>query len=160
MAAQWKYFNQNELFTVKEKCPIQKFLLKSSLLITDYSSIFFDFGYINKPIIYAHFDYDEYRKNQFPQGYFNYEIDGFGPICYNIECIIKNIVIQIDNNCQLNNFYFKRTKKFFRYFDDQNNYRTFYSIINSTNKKDSNNSFLSNYFFLFLPFFLLVIKNI
>ena len=157
-AAQWKYFNQNEIFMVKKNCPIQKMLLKSSLLITDYSSIFFDFVYIKKPIIYIHFDYEEYRKNHYPQGYFNYDIDGFGPVCYKIECVIKNIMKAIDNNCQLNNFYLKRTQKFFRYFDDQNNNRTFYSIFNGINENNNKNFFLYKYFFLFFIFLLFLIK--
>ena len=42
------------------------------MLITDYSSIFFDFGYLNKPVIYSHFDYNEYRANHFRKGYFDY----------------------------------------------------------------------------------------
>ena len=47
---QWSHFNQNELFEIKKVCDTQELVVKSSLLITDYSSIFFDFGYMEKPI--------------------------------------------------------------------------------------------------------------
>ena len=128
-SAQWKYFNQNELFRVKEKCFIPKILAKASLLITDYSSIFFDFGYIEKPIIYTQFDYEEYRHNHFYIGYFDYKKDGFGPICYDLECTIKIIIYEIKNKCQLKNSYLIRIKRFFMFFDEQNCYRTFNGIL-------------------------------
>ena len=132
-AKQWEYFNENTIFTVKEKCNHQEILVESSLLITDYSSIFFDFGYMLKPTIFIQFDYEEYRNNQYPKGYFDYEKDGFGPICNGIECIVKEIISNIENKCELKKIYFKRIKKFFKYFDDANCYRTYNAIKNSKN---------------------------
>ena len=43
----------------------QQLLQDSALLITDYSSVFFDFAYMRKPVVFFHFDYDEYRNCQF-----------------------------------------------------------------------------------------------
>jgi len=74
-------FEKNDVFEIKESCDYQELIKESSLLITDYSSIFFDFAYLKKPVIYTHFDYNEYRENHVPEGYFNYKNDGFGPIC-------------------------------------------------------------------------------
>ena len=45
-SSQWIDFNQNEFFSVNEHCNYQELLLTGSLLITDYSSIFFDFAYL------------------------------------------------------------------------------------------------------------------
>lgn len=132
-AKQWEYFNENSIFTVKEKCNQQEILAESSLLITDYSSIFFDFGYMLKPTIFIQFDYDEYRNNQYPKGYFDYEKDGFGPICNGIQCTIKEIISNIENKCELKKIYFKRIKRFFKYFDNANSYRTYAAIKNSKN---------------------------
>ena len=42
------------------KTDIQKVLKESSILITDYSSVFMDFAYMKKPIFFYQFDYDEY----------------------------------------------------------------------------------------------------
>ena len=128
-SAQWKYFKQNDIFEVKEKCFIQNLLTKASLLITDYSSIFFDFGYIEKPIIYTQFDYEEYRQKHFHQGYFDYKSDGFGPICYDLECTINKIIYEIKNRCQLKKYYLTRIKRFFMFFDEKNCYRTFIGIL-------------------------------
>ena len=78
--AQFIDFTSNEVFEIKEFCDYQNLIMEASLLITDYSSIFFDFGYLEKPVIYTHFDYETYRLEDYPEGYFNYKKDGFGPI--------------------------------------------------------------------------------
>ena len=99
-----------------------------------YSSIFFDFAYLKKPIIYTHFDYIEYRKKHFPKGYFDYEKDGFGKICYNLKCTIDEIKYEINNKMILQKLYTMRIKRFFKYFDELNCNRTYISIIEHNNK--------------------------
>ena len=61
-----------------------------------YEGIAFDFAYMNKPLIYYHFDYHEYRKKQHPEGYFKYENDGFGPIVETKEKLCEYIDEIID----------------------------------------------------------------
>ena len=152
--AQKRYFIDNNIEQIKEICNNQKILLKTSLLITDYSSVFFDFGFIEKPILYIHFDYDEYRRNHFPEGYFNYKKDGFGPVCYDSKCLIKNVEYQLKNKCKLKKIYSKKIKQFFRYIDDKNSMRVFKGII-----KYKNYIFKKTYYFsskIFLILFLVV----
>ena len=86
-------FSRNKLFQIKKICNNQELFAKASLLITDYSNIFLDFGYLNKPIIYSQIDYKEYKSDHFLEGYFNYDKEGFGPVCYNLKCIISNIIL-------------------------------------------------------------------
>ena len=135
---QWIDFKQNKKFYVNEVCDFQKLILKSSLLVTDYSSIFFDFSYLKKPIIYAHFDYEEYRNNHFPKGYFDYKKHGFGPVCLDLNSTITNIIIKIKNNCSLEIKYLKRIKRFFKYEDDKNCERLFTALLNVKNKNYNN----------------------
>ena len=132
-SAQYIDFKKNGLFSVKRKCNYQKNILKASLLVTDYSSIFFDFAFLRKPVIYAHFDYEEYRMNHYQKGYFDYEKDGFGSIAHDLKSTVDKIIKEIRNNCLLRKKYFKRINKFFTYFDDHNNDRLYMEIIN--NKK-------------------------
>ena len=129
-ASQYKYFNENNIFKIKERCNQQELFVKASLLVTDYSSIFFDFGYISKPVIYTQFDYEEYRNSQFQKGYFDYKNNGFGEICYDMECTIKSIISEIENKCVLRKYYKKRIKKFFQYHDNNNCDRVFMEIMN------------------------------
>ena len=158
--SQWIDFNQNEIFSVIENCEYRNLFMESSLLITDYSSIFFDFGYLKKPIIYAHFDYEEYRKNHFQKGYFDYNSDGFGPVCKDILCTIKEIIYEIKNNCVLKSEYARRIKKFFLFSDKNNNERIFKEITNNKTNKPKKNIiwFYSDFIFLFLFFIYKIIK--
>ena len=134
-AAQSVDFIKNQIFVIKDICNYQELLIEGSLLITDYSSVFFDFGYIKKPIIYTHFDYEEYRSNDFQEGYFNYQRDGFGPICNDINCTINNIIKLINNNCLIDDKYLKRINSFFTFKDSHNSDRLYEEIIKRRNKK-------------------------
>ena len=128
---QWKDFKNNSKFSIIKSFEHKNLLLKSSLLITDYSSVFFDFSYMKKPIIYSHFDYEQYRNLQHQKGYFDYLLDGFGPVCTNLDDCIDKIIKEILNGCKLKYKYLKRIKKFFTFFDNHNNDRIYKAIRNS-----------------------------
>ena len=158
-SAQWVDFNQNNIFSVLDKCDYQKLLLESSLLITDYSSIFFDFAYLRKPIIYSHFDYEEYRDNHYQKGYFDYRTDGFGPICKHINCTVDEIIFEIKNNCNLTKKYLRRINKFFTFSDDNNSKRIFDIIRRNEAKEIKSSKYpLFIIFFIILLSFLLKFK--
>ena len=148
-SAQWIDFNQNDYFSVKNKCNYQKFLLEGSLLITDYSSIFFDFGYLRKPIIYSHFDYEEYRNTHYKEGYFDYRIDGFGPVCQDINCTVNEIIYEIENNCTVRKKYIRKIEKFFAFSDD-NNCERVYNEITKKNNQNIKSYSKENLFFIFM----------
>ena len=154
--SQWIDFNKNSIFSISHYCDYPKVLLESSLLITDYSSIFFDFGYIKKPVIYTHFDYEDYRNTHYQKGYFDYKKNGFGPICNNIQCTVSEIIIEIQNNCKLKKKYLKRIKRFFIFFDQNNSQRIFYEILKSKHKKNKNGINL----LLVISYFTILIKVI
>ena len=82
---------------VSIKDDIQEYFNKCDLMITDYSSVAFDFAYLKKPVIYFQFDYARYRKEQLQEGYYNYRKDGFGPVvddvggvCDSINRVLRN----------------------------------------------------------------------
>ena len=135
---QWKDFKNNSVFSIKKSFHYQNLLINSSLLITDYSSIFFDFSYIKKPIIYTHFDYEKYRNLHYQKGYFDYQLNGFGPVCIDLENCIETIVNTIKSGCKLEIKYLKRIKKFFRFFDNHNNDRIYNAIRNPSYNDDIN----------------------
>lgn len=103
---------------------IQEALRDSYILVTDYSSVFMDFAYMHKPVIYFQFDYNEYRKKQLQQGYFDYKRNGFGPIVTN-----QNAVIDAIKNCKAKSVtYNKRIDAFFGN-QDSNNCKRIYDIL-------------------------------
>lgn len=59
---------------------VQTLLMESALLVTDFSSIQFDFAYMQKPEIYYQFDEAQYWGTHHDRGYFDYRKDGFGPV--------------------------------------------------------------------------------
>lgn len=107
---------------------IQDLLKQASILITDYSSVYFDFAYMNKPVIYYQFDYKEYREKQLPEGYFDYERDGFGPVCQNERNVINELESYIKECFQQKSDYLKRHQDFFS-IKDKNNCERIYEFI-------------------------------
>lgn len=93
---------------------IQDLLKDSQLLITDYSSVYMDFAYMKKPIIYFQFDYEEYRKKQYQEGYFDYYRDGFGPVVSNKKELIESTKVYM--KIGLEDKYLKRINNFFENF--------------------------------------------
>ena len=110
------------------KYDVQDLLINSCLLITDYSSVFFDYAYMEKPVIYYQFDYKDFRKGHYEEGYFSYKNDGFGPIVSEEENIIKNIKLNINNRFKLEQKYIKKILIYFP-IKDKNNCQRIYEEI-------------------------------
>lgn len=119
--------NNIKIVDNKEK-DIQDLLKVSALLVTDYSSVFMDFGYMNKPIIYYQFDEKEFREKHLQKGYFDYRKDGFGEVITEEKEISKKIIELINNNYQDLNEYETRRLDFFEVRDTNNCKRTYEKI--------------------------------
>lgn len=125
------YFSTNsELITIAKakEYDVQDLLMESAYLITDYSSVYFDFAYMGKSMAYYQFDYEKYRKGQYQEGYFSYIKDGFGPVLYQEENLIKEIEIAIENNFKNPEKYESRIQDFFTFKDNCNCERTYQAI--------------------------------
>ncbi|KAA6225252.1 glycosyltransferase [Campylobacter sp. LR185c] len=84
----------------------QALLKRAKLMITDYSSISFEMAYLNKPVIYYQFDKKEnFNNHTYQQGYFNYEKNGFGPVVYDLQSLLKELELLSKND-------FKPDKKY------------------------------------------------
>ncbi len=101
----------------------------TSLLITDYSSIVFDYAYARVASIYAQFDMKSfYSGHSYTRGYFDYEKDGFGPVCYDYETTVEAILDALKRDCELDDKYRKRIESFFDYYDGKNRQRIMEAI--------------------------------
>ncbi|MBC9825901.1 CDP-glycerol glycerophosphotransferase family protein [Carnobacterium inhibens] len=70
--------NQKDIYNFSVKEDISELYLVSDLLITDYSSVFFDYANLKKPMLFYAYDYEHYRDNL--RGfYFDIENDSPGP---------------------------------------------------------------------------------
>lgn len=113
----------------KESHDVQRLLMECSMLITDYSSVFFDVAYLKKPIIYYQFDQEEFRKYHYKESYFDFNRDGFGPVCTNKNELFEAIELCFENNMKMANEYEKRCDGFFKIRDDKNCERIFDEIL-------------------------------
>ena len=96
---------------------------ESSLITTDYSSVAFDFAYLEKPVIYTQFE-----ANHYQEGYFDYEKDGFGEVEHTHDDAVDRIIEYIDNDCVIKEKYLNRIHSFFAYHDKRNCERVFNKI--------------------------------
>lgn len=107
---------------------VQDLLRQSSLLVTDYSSVAFDYAYMNKNVIYYQFDLKQYRDEQYSDGYYSYENDGFGPVCSDYQST-KEYIKDFLNNPESLKEYNKRIGQFFKYSDCNNCERIYQEIV-------------------------------
>ena len=113
-----------------EDSDVQTALKESAYLITDYSSISFDFAYMKKPMCYFQFDYKEFREKHYSEGYFSYKNHGFGPIVETEEELVNEIISSYNNSFVMEDVYKNRVDNTFKYRDNKNSKRTFEAIEN------------------------------
>lgn len=129
---QLKDFTKNEFVEIEEGgINYQKEFCENKVLVTDYSSVFFDFGYLNKPVIYYQPDREEFFAGQiYDEGYFDYEKMGFGPVHEEYEKFVADLIKIVENDCEIDKKYSKRINDFFKFHDDKNCERVYEEIIN------------------------------
>lgn len=121
------YFNEVIIAQFKDY-DVQQLLKESKLLITDYSSIFYDFAYMKKPIIYFHFDDERYFSEHYAKGYFDYKTMGFGEVLFNENDVVEKIIMYLKTNFEIEAEYKKRMNNFFPLHDKQNCQRIYTEI--------------------------------
>ena len=104
---------------------VQTLLMRCNVLITDYSSVFFDAGYMEKPVIYYQFDLDEFRKYHYQEGYFSYEKHGFGPVVMTEGALLNALYECAENGFRMQREYRDRLDAFYPVRDAQNCERTY-----------------------------------
>ena len=120
--------SKNIIISKEGDCDVQDLLKKSNLLITDYSSIHFDFAYMKKPIIYYQFDRKDFFDKHYNKGYFDYTKDGFGKVCITEKELLKELNNIIEDNMIISSKYIKRVDDTF-VFTDNNNCERIYNEI-------------------------------
>ena len=116
-----------------EQIKYQTLFNSGSLLITDYSSVAFDFSYLKKPIIYYQY-IDDYHFDV-ETGYFKYESMGFGEVCKEEEELVDLIIEYIKNECRMKDEYSRKVDDFY-FYHDRNNCERVYKAIKNIPLKD------------------------
>lgn len=121
--------NDQVIFADFAHYDVQNLLKESMLLITDYSSVFFDFAYMAKPVLFYQFDEAEFRAHHYAQGYFDYRRDGFGEVVTDGAELLELIEQYLSGDCRLKPMYKKRIDGFFPLHDDKNCERIYTEIL-------------------------------
>lgn len=108
---------------------VQTLLNESKLLITDCSSVNFDFAYLNKPIIYYQFDYDRFIVDHYSKGYFSFTNDGFGPVVKTKNDAVNALEKYIKNHFKVEQKYAQNAAKIFTLSKGENCKRVYESIL-------------------------------
>ena len=108
---------------------VQDLLINSDILLTDFSSVYFDYGYMRKPVVYYQFDEAEYRSTLYGKGYFDYRRDGFGKVTETEEEAISELTHILENGAVADEMFLERMNAFFKFNDRDNCKRNFEAIL-------------------------------
>lgn len=103
-------------FDVSKVQDIRELYVISDMLITDYSSVFFDYANLKRPMLFYVYDIDEYR-DVLRGFYFDIEKEAPGPLVYSTEEIVKKIMQWKEQGFPLQAS-FQRFYEKFCYLDD------------------------------------------
>lgn len=103
-----------------EEYDVQYLLKRAALMVTDYSSVFFDFIYMKKPLVFYQFDYQVFRKGQYSEGYFDYKNNPFSESFESREDVFGQIEKYIRNNYAVSNEYLTAHAEYFKLYDTKN----------------------------------------
>lgn len=125
----------NAIIASWEEYDLQELLITSAMMITDYSSVFFDMIYMKKPVIFYQFDSEKFRYGQYSQGYFDYGDNPYGKSFRELEPLFDELSKIINNNFECNSSFLTAHKESFKYYDTNNSERVFQEIIRNRKER-------------------------
>ena len=128
IASQIEDYTAEDVVTIQSPVgtSYEQLLTESSLMVTDYSGVQFDFAYMRKPIVYYHPDK---LPPHYDEGGFFYDTMGFGEIEKEESALVDLLVGYMEKNCEMKEFYRKRADDFFAYADDKSCERIYESLL-------------------------------
>ena len=127
-------YDENDYVKIDyDKTKFQVLFNNGSLMITDFSSVAFDFAYLNKPVIYYQYAHDYHFNVE--DSFYDYETMGFGEICKREDDLVNLTIEYMENDCKIKDMYRKRIDDFF-IFKDRNNCKRVHEAIEKIPLKD------------------------
>ncbi|UUC15467.1 CDP-glycerol glycerophosphotransferase family protein [Limosilactobacillus fermentum] len=126
-----EYFNgetNNFILADSKNWDIQRLIRNAQMLLTDYSSVYFDFVYQEKPVISYQFDLDKFHQNHYSPGYLPYDNNPFFKSSVDEKAVIDELSNYLSNECQVSDRYVATANKFFPIKDQQNRQRLYQQL--------------------------------
>lgn len=112
---------------------VQTLINNSACMITDYSSVLFDFAYLGKPVIFYQFDEEKFRHAQYEKGYFDYKSTVLGTWTDSADGVLDILEKEKKNFDKPNQ---EKMKQCFMFVDKNNNKRIYEEIKNANKKQN------------------------
>jgi CDP-glycerol glycerophosphotransferase (TagB/SpsB family) len=109
-------FNIPDGVKVSSNESYQELFNESAILITDFSSVAFDFAYLKKPILYYQAEMDYHNE----RSYFDYDDMGFGEVIRSEDELVDVVIEYMENDSKMKDRYLNRVKSFFKFTDNNN----------------------------------------
>lgn len=103
----------------------ERMFCESSLMVTDFSGIQFDFAYMRKPLVYLH---HKDIPQHYEEGTFFYDTMAFGEIAHDNDELIALLCEYMASGCKMKDEYVRRADDFF-YYNDRNNCKRIYDVM-------------------------------
>ena len=130
-----KFFkHDNVQINIQGEIDVQHLIKESALMITDYSSVAFDFSFLHKPVIYYQFDRKAFIGKR--DSHLDLENELPGEICYEHEELLMLLEEYATNQFQMKEDYRVRADRFIKYRDQKSSERI-YEVINGNEAKRS-----------------------
>lgn len=110
-----------------EKVTVAEMLRRANMLVTDYSSIVYEFARLGKPVCFFQFDKNEYLRMR--GSYISFEDKLPGEVLASCEETVGKIEEYIERDFVPREMYQERLGNFFDYFDNRNCERIYESIL-------------------------------
>jgi len=122
-----KSFKGKRVHFIDSSVDVNEILEEYSLLISDYSGVYIDYLLLNRPIIFAPFDYEKYISKD-RKLYYNYNDVSPGPHCKDWSSVLIEIKFFL-NNPRAYELEREKMKYLFHKFKDANNCSRVYESI-------------------------------
>ncbi|WP_453993264.1 CDP-glycerol glycerophosphotransferase family protein [Bacillus nitroreducens] len=120
----------DRIFVVRQgEETVQSLLRRHSLLITDYSTVSFDFAYMKKPVIFYQFDYDEFYSEHYNEGPIDHKKELFGKRVLNQEELL--LELKSENAIEMKKEFLEKSNCFISYRNKNHSSRIYEEIINN-----------------------------
>ncbi|MFB5282804.1 CDP-glycerol glycerophosphotransferase family protein [Peribacillus sp. Hz7] len=128
------YFNDANIRIVTQgEVDVQDLMKESALMITDYSSVAFDFSFLDKPVLYYQFDRRRFIGKK--PSHLDLDNDLPGDIIYQLEDILALVEHYASNDFKMKDEFKKRAKKFLKYKDGKSGERIYNATREIRSKK-------------------------